>query len=64
MELGPEFQNNIVVERGLNPGENVVVDSASFIRFCISTAARSGLDDMSNVTVAEKPPEFELDDSM
>ena len=26
VELGPEFQNNIVVERGLNPGENVVVE--------------------------------------
>lgn len=26
VELGPEFQNDIVVERGLNPGENVVVE--------------------------------------
>lgn len=26
VELGPEFQNNIVVERGLNIGENVVVE--------------------------------------
>ncbi len=26
IEVGPEFQNNMVVERGLNPGENVVVE--------------------------------------
>lgn len=26
IETGPEFQNNMVVERGLNPGENVVVE--------------------------------------
>lgn len=26
IEVGPEFQNNTVVERGLNPGENVVVE--------------------------------------
>ncbi len=26
IELGPEFQNNMVVERGVNPGENIVVE--------------------------------------
>ncbi|MDE6191825.1 MAG: efflux RND transporter periplasmic adaptor subunit [Muribaculum sp.] len=26
IEVGPEFLNNMVVERGLNPGENVVVE--------------------------------------
>ncbi len=35
-------------------------DSAILTRFCISTAARSGLEDMSNVTVAENDPELEL----
>ena len=39
-------------------------DSASFTRFCISTAAKSGSAEMSNVTVAEKPPELELLDSI
>ena len=38
--------------------------SASFRRFWMSTAARSGSVEMSKVTVAEKPPELELDDSM
>ena len=38
--------------------------SAFFRRFWISTAARSGSVEMSKVTVAEKPPELELDDSM
>ena len=38
--------------------------SACFTRFCISTAARSGLTDMSNVTVALKLPVFVLLDSM
>ena len=39
-------------------------DSASLMRFWMSTAARSGLVEMSKVTVTEKPPELELDDSM
>ena len=26
IELGPEFQNNMVVERGVRPGENIVVE--------------------------------------
>lgn len=26
IELGPEFQNDMVVERGVNPGENIVVE--------------------------------------
>ena len=39
-------------------------DSASFMRFCISTADRSGSAEMSNVTVAENEPELELFDSM
>ncbi len=39
-------------------------DSANLTRFCISTAARSALVSMSKVTVAEKPPELELLDSM
>lgn len=26
VELGPEFQNNMVVERGISPGENIVVE--------------------------------------
>ena len=39
-------------------------DSASLMRFWISTAARSGLVEMSKVTVAENPPELELFDSM
>ena len=39
-------------------------DSASFTRFWISTAARSGSAEMSKVTVAENPPELELFDSM
>jgi hypothetical protein len=39
-------------------------DSASLMRFWISTAARSGLVAMSKVTVAEKPPELLLLDSM
>ena len=39
-------------------------DSASLTRFCISTAAKSGSAEISNVTVAEKPPELELLDSM
>lgn len=26
IELGPEFQNNMVVERGITPGENIVIE--------------------------------------
>jgi hypothetical protein len=39
-------------------------DSAFLSRFWMSTAARSASVAMSKVTVAEKPPELELDDSM
>ena len=38
--------------------------SASFTRFCTSTAARSTSVLTSNVTVIDKPPELELLDSI
>ena len=38
--------------------------SASFTRFCTSTAARSASVSMSKVIVAVKPPELVDDDSM
>ena len=39
-------------------------DSASFTRFCTSTAASSASVEMSKVMVMESPPELELLDSM
>lgn len=39
-------------------------DSACFSLFWISTAAKSGSVDISKVTVAEKLPELELEDSI
>lgn len=49
IETGPEFQNNMVVERGLNPGENVVVEGyhklTPGMKVRVSDAVTSDTDD-------------------